>query len=103
MTGESGAHWSWGSVPAAAAPHSPSAPAVFRLAAQAWQRPVHAESQQTPSTQWPDAQCARVVHASPLLESGTHAKDAASQKKPAWHDASDVQDDGHAACAPSHR
>ena len=47
----SAAHWSRGSVAALALPQTPSPPAVLRPPAQAWQRPVQAVSQQTPSTQ----------------------------------------------------
>ena len=46
-------HWSCGSVLALALPHSPLRPAVFKLAAHAWQSPVHAVLQHTLSTQLP--------------------------------------------------
>jgi hypothetical protein len=41
-------------VPTATGPQAPSAPWPFMAAEQAWQRPVHAVLQQTPSTQNPE-------------------------------------------------
>src|SRR5690242_17995940 len=42
-----------GSVPDTTLPHTPSAPAPFFALLHAWQVPLHALSQHTPSTQWP--------------------------------------------------
>lgn len=44
-------------------PQMPSTPELFFTAVQAWQVPAQAESQQTPSTQKPEAHCAPDVHA----------------------------------------
>src|SRR5262249_32295819 len=46
-------HSSWGSLPAAMGPHTPSAPCSLRSALHAMQVPLQSESQQTPSTQYP--------------------------------------------------
>jgi hypothetical protein len=60
------AHSLSGSVPAVMAPQVPSAPLPFFAAVHAWQRPVQAVLQQTPSTQEPDWHCAAVEQAAPL-------------------------------------
>ena len=72
----SAAHWLWGSEAGLALPHSPLLPAVFKVAAHAWHRPMHAVLQQTLSTQLPcwhwDAReqvppsARRVAHVVPL-------------------------------------
>jgi hypothetical protein len=66
-------HWAPGSVPAMTGPHAPSAPAPFRAAEQAWQRPVQAVLQQTSSTQKPVAQSLPSVQGPPLPAGITHA------------------------------
>jgi hypothetical protein len=55
-------HSAAGSVPAASAVQPPSSPGTL----QAWQVPVQAALQHTPSTQNPDAQSEAWAHASPL-------------------------------------
>jgi hypothetical protein len=62
------AHSSSGSVLAAMGPQVPSWPCPFFAAVHAWQRPPHAESQHTPSTQKPDWQPSAFVHAMPPPE-----------------------------------
>jgi hypothetical protein len=57
-----------GLVPAATGPHTPSVPEPWNAAVQAWQAPVQAVLQQTPSTQKPLAHClpSPPVHVTPL-------------------------------------
>ena len=50
------AHSLSGSAPAAMGPQTPLAPAPFLAAEHAWQRPVQAVAQHTPSTQKPEEQ-----------------------------------------------
>ena len=56
------AHSLSGSVPSGIARHCPSAEGELHVS----QAPAHAESQHTPSTQWPDAHCAGLPHVVPL-------------------------------------
>jgi hypothetical protein len=65
-----------GSVPAVMGPQVPSAPPPFLAIEHAWQRPVHAVAQQTPSTQKPDWHCADV-------EQGLPSPDCVVQTPPA--------------------
>jgi hypothetical protein len=63
----SAAHSLSGSVPAFTGPQAPSAPWPLRKAEQAMQGAVvHADSQQTPSTQKPVLHSAEPAHAAPL-------------------------------------
>jgi hypothetical protein len=64
-------HSSSGSVPPTIARQRPSA-AVVLLAAQAKQPPVHADSQQTLSTQLPLPHSPAAAQAAPCAFSGTH-------------------------------
>jgi hypothetical protein len=59
------AHSLSGSTPAAMRPQTPFTPEPFLAAEQAWQSPVHAASQQRPSTQKPLAQSLGRVQAAP--------------------------------------
>lgn len=52
----------WGTCPAASVAQWPTEPAR----SQAWQEPLQAESQQTPSTHCPDVHCPALVHLLPL-------------------------------------
>src|SRR5262245_60074471 len=60
------AHSLSGSNPNPTSPHEPFAPLPFFTALHAWQNPLHAASQQNPSTQNPLWQFALVAHAAPL-------------------------------------
>jgi hypothetical protein len=60
------AHWLLGSFPAATLPHRPSAPLPFLAAVHAWQVPVQALLQHTPSAQKPDWHVAPDVHELPF-------------------------------------
>ena len=64
------AHSFCGSVALAIGPHTPLFPEPLIAALQAVHGPVHAVSQQKPSTQLPEAHCVPVVHAAPLAWSG---------------------------------
>jgi hypothetical protein len=68
----SGGHWFFGSVPAAIGPHVPSLPWPFRAAVQAWQVPVQAVSQHTPSAQLPLVQSLPALHFFPLAQRVGH-------------------------------
>jgi hypothetical protein len=77
-------HSSSGSVPAAIDPHAPSAPEPFFAALHAWQDPLQALSQQTPSTQKPGpppaaAHSSATVHGAPTDFRAMHWDDAVSQ------------------------
>jgi hypothetical protein len=61
-----------GSVSVFTEPHTPSGPAPFFVALQAWHTPPHGESQHTPSAQLPLVHCVASVHAAPLIWSGLH-------------------------------
>jgi hypothetical protein len=61
-----------GSAPFDALPQVPSTPPLL-AAEHAWQTPLHAELQQTPSTQKPDWHWSAIVHAWPLGACATHA------------------------------
>ena len=67
---------SWGSVPAAAAPQTPSAPVPFRAAVHATQAPVQELLQQTPSRQYPERHVglleAAPLQGAPLAPLGMH-------------------------------
>ncbi len=60
-------HWLWGSSPLTTLPQVPSAPAPLAAALHAWQVPVQAELQHTPSTQKP------LVHWSPPVQAAATA------------------------------
>jgi hypothetical protein len=60
------AHSSSGSVLTAIFPHVPSLPLPFFTAEHAWQAPVHALSQQTPSTHEPDVHSPALAQTVPL-------------------------------------
>jgi len=60
------AHSLSGSKPNPTGPQTPFAPLPFFTALHAWQKPLHAASQQNPSTQKPLWQFALVAHAEPL-------------------------------------
>jgi hypothetical protein len=64
------AHWLFGSVPIATLPQAPSTPPPFFAAVHAWQVPVQALLQQTPSAQKPDAHCDAAAHALPFPSAG---------------------------------
>ena len=66
------AHSSSGSVPDTMAPHTPSAPPPFFAALHASHAPVHAVSQQYPSTQCPPVHSASAPHACAGPRSGRH-------------------------------
>jgi hypothetical protein len=60
---------------------------------QARQDPVHAVSQHTPSTQWPDWQAPATAHAKPIGSLGRHVP--TSQKCAATQSASEPQGFAH--------
>jgi hypothetical protein len=62
-----------GSVPAMTEPQAPSAPVPFMAAEHAWQRPLQAVLQQTPSTQKPEVHWLAVVQGPPSPAGITHA------------------------------
>jgi hypothetical protein len=64
------AHAPRGLVPAAATPHTPSAPEPFSAAEHAWHVPLHATLQQTPSEQLPEPHWLFVEQAAPCPRSG---------------------------------
>lgn len=64
------AHSFCGSVELAIGPHTPLLPDPLSDTLHAMHGPVHAVSQQNPSTQLPDAHWAPVAHACPLAWSG---------------------------------
>jgi hypothetical protein len=97
-------------MPSFAGPQTPSGPPFcFCAAAQAWQVPVQAVSQQTPPAQNPDAhsrhpgslQCARVSHVAPWALRGWHVPSGAQWWVVA-HCASELHEVGQEALAPSH-
>jgi len=97
-----------GFVPSFAGPHAPSAPFCFSDARHAWQRPVHAVSQQTPSTQatshMPQSavlQSTAGLHAAAFCFFGWQVP-FAEQYCDAAQLASDVQLPGHCPFTPSH-
>jgi hypothetical protein len=55
-----------GSVPVRMTPQVPLVPWPFFAAVQAWHKPGHAPSQQTPSVQKPDVHCVACVQAAPF-------------------------------------
>jgi len=67
------AHSASGSVPAAMGPHVPSVPAPFLAALHAWQSPVQALEQHTPSTQRALAHWSAAVQVAPTAPVGTQA------------------------------
>jgi hypothetical protein len=67
------AHSLSGSVPAAIGPHTPFAPPPFFAVLHAWQSPVHALLQHTPSAQKPLAQSDPTEHGPPSPAGTTHA------------------------------
>lgn len=66
-------HSSSGSVLGGMKPQMPSGPPPFFAEVHAWQVPLQAESQQTPSTQKPKMHCEPVVHASPMSRTSRQA------------------------------
>jgi hypothetical protein len=64
---------------------APSAPAPFLVALQAWQAPVHGESQHTPSTQWPLTHWVSPAQATPLARSDWQVWSLARQNAFATH------------------
>jgi hypothetical protein len=62
------AHSLSGSLPATIAPQTPSLPCPFFAAVQAWHVPLHAELQQTPSAQNPEAQSPFTTQALPCAQ-----------------------------------
>ncbi len=87
-------HSDAGSSPAGTGEQVPASPATL----QAWQVPLQAPSQHTPSTQKPEAQPAARVQASPAAPFARQVP--ASQKAPALHCASEVQVATQAASVP---
>jgi hypothetical protein len=69
VDGSSATHSERGSVPGSAFLHVPR----LLVAAQVWQLPLHAVSQQTPSTQKPLAQSPVTTQAVPLVSCGAQA------------------------------
>jgi hypothetical protein len=67
----SAVHSPSGSVPAVTARQRPLAAPVLAFA-QALQAPLHADSQQTPSTQLPVVHSTELAHAAPCALSGVH-------------------------------
>jgi len=78
-------HWLPGFVPAAALPQMPSAPPPFSAAVHAWQTPLQAVLQHTPSTQKPDWHCDAEAQALPLPS--TAAQTPAVQVSPGMQSA----------------
>ena len=64
---------------------APSIPAPFLAALQAWQMPVHSESQQKPSTQLPLVHCEADEQPWPKLKSGWQVASDARQKSLPMH------------------
>jgi hypothetical protein len=83
------AHSSSGSLPAAIGPQVPSAPPPFLAAEQAWQSPVQAALQHTPSAQKPEAHSLPAPHAAPSACGGTHA--LPTQTRPLAQSAAEAQ------------
>src|SRR5262249_45393131 len=79
------AHSLSGSVPVLIAPHTPSEPWPFFAAVHAWQRPVHALLQHTPSAQVrPAAQSLVTVQCLPCAQRVAHPATEPPQSMPVW-------------------
>lgn len=92
----------WGSLPAAAFPHTPSMPLPLSWAAQAWHRPLQSELQHTLSTQNPDWHWLGEEQVEPLPRSAVQCAEP-SQYDHAVHCASFAQVVGQSPLEPEHR
>jgi hypothetical protein len=92
----SGGQLSCGSPPALTLSQTPSAPDPLAAKEHALQVALHAESQHTESTQYPDWHSAPAKHGAPTPSFGTHAP-VPSQKLPVVQSAFDTQGSRHAS------